>query len=181
MIRRYVLTGFLAAAVAIPVLSSAGDKDANFVAATGKDTIIGVVAGQAICAGGVPTGGSYPYCSEGTNQTLVRGERDFSILTDVTGSGAAMLSGATNTYVSNCNLDRNLQGPCWGTFEMIVPGQGEWEGTWQGFFDFVHFAASYSLVGNGSGRELEGKQMKYEAVTDGTTYYAVFTARIQDK
>jgi hypothetical protein len=92
-----------------------------------------------------------------------------------------MLTGATNTYVSNCNLDRSLQGPCWGTFEMTVPGQGKWEGTWQGLFDFVHFAASYSLVGHGLGGELEGKQMKYEAFTDGTTYYAVFTARIKDE
>ena len=29
--------------------------------------------------------------------------------------------------------------------------------------------------------DLEGKQMKYEAFTDGTTYYAVFTARIKDE
>jgi len=179
MVRKYMLTCLLAAAMAFPILGNAGDKNkANFLAATGKDTIIGVVAGHAICAGGVPTGGSYPYCTEGTNQTVVRGEVDTSVLTDVTGSGAAMLTGATTTFVSNCNLDRNLQGPCWGTFEMTVPGQGKWEGTWQGPFDFVRFAASYSMVGHGSGGQLEGKQLKYEAFTDGTTFYAVFTARI---
>jgi hypothetical protein len=179
MVRSSFLTCVLATAMAFPVSGSAGDQGkANFLAATGKDTIISVVAGQAICAGGVLTGGAYPYCSQETNETLVRGELDGSILTDVTGSGAEMLIGATNTYVSNCNLDRNLRGPCWGTFEMTVPGQGKWDGAWQGIFDFVNFAASYSLVGHGSGGQLEGKQLKYEAVTDGTTYYAAFTARI---
>jgi hypothetical protein len=179
MVRKSILTGLLATAIAFPVSGSAGDQGkANFLAAMGKDTIISVVAGQAICAGGAPTGGAYPYCSPGTNETVVRGELDGSILTDVTGKGAEMLTGATNTYVSNCNLDRKLQGPCWGTFEMMVPGQGKWEGTWQGIFDFANFAASYSMVGHGLGGQLEGKQLKYEAFTDGTTYYALFTARI---
>jgi hypothetical protein len=179
MVRRSIVTCLLATAMALPVSGSAGDQgEANFLAATGKDTIISVVAGQAICAGGAPTGGAYPYCSQETNATLVRGELDGSILSDVTGSGAELLDGAMNTYVSNCNLDRKLQGPCWGTFEMTVPGQGKWEGTWQGFFDFLNFAASYAVVGRGSGGQLEGKQLKYEAFTDGTTYYALFTARI---
>ncbi len=181
MMRKYVLTSLLALAVAFPILGSAGDKNkANFLAATGKDTIIGAVPGQVICAGGVPTGQHYPYreCSEGTNQTVVRGEVETTILTDVAGTGAALLTGATNTMVVNCNFDRNLQGPCWGTFEMTVPGQGKWEGTWQGNLDMVTFVGSYSMVGHGSGGPLEGKQLKYEAIWDGTTYYAVFTARI---
>ncbi len=181
MARKHMLTCLLAAAVALPILGSAGDKNnANFLAATGKDMIISAIPGQVICAGGVPTGQHYPFreCSEGTNRTVVRGEVETTILSDVTGTGAAFLAGTTNTMVVNCNLDSALKGPCWGTFEMTVPGQGKWEGTWQGNMDLVNFVGSYSMVAQGSGDRLEGKQMRYEAIYDGTTYSAVFTARI---
>jgi hypothetical protein len=184
MLRKTALTILAAAAVTVFLSVSAGAVDhSKFLAAAGKETIVGIQPGEVKCAGGVPTGQHFPNreCSPETNRTLVRGEVDSTILTDVTGTAAAMLSGGTNRIVVNCNLDRNLKGECWGTFELTVPGQGKWEGSWNGPIDLVNFIGSFSFVGHGSGGQLDGLQMKYDEVYDGTTPYAVFTARVNGK
>lgn len=184
MLRKVALTILLAAAVAITLVASAGAKDGpNFLTATGIEVMTGIQAGEVKCAGGHPTGLSYPdpACSPGTNRTLTRGEVDSSILMDVTGTGAAMLQSGSNRVVTNCNLDANLRGPCWGTFELTVPGQGTWEGSWTGTFDLVNFVASYSAVGHGSGGRIDGFQLKYDAVLNGVLPYFTFSARIDTK
>ncbi len=184
MLRKFAFTVLVTAAVAIFLTASAGATDnPKFLAATGKETIVGIQPGEVKCAGGVPTGQHFPFpeCSPGTNRTLVRGEVDSTVLTDVTGTGAAVFQGGTSRIVVNCNLDANLRGPCWGTFELIVPGQGIWEGSWNGIFDLVNFVGSYSVVGHGSGEQLDGLQMKYDAVYNGATPYATFTARINSR
>lgn len=184
MLRKVALTMLATAAVAMFLTASAGATDnPKFLTAAGKETIVGIQPGEVRCAGGQPTGQNFPQpvCSPGTNRILVRGEVDSTVLTDVTGTAAAMLQGGANRVVVNCNLDSNLKGECWGTFEITVPGQGKWEGSWNGTFDLMTFVASLSAVGHGSGEHLDGLQMKYDAVNNGVTPYATFTARIISK
>ena len=184
MRRRVALTILLVSAVAVLLTASAGAADnPKFLMANGTEIFLGLQSGEVKCAGGQPTGLQYPYrqCSEGTNRTLVRGEVQTVLLSGVTGTAAAMFAGATHRSVVNCNLDADLKGQCWGTFKMTVPGQGEWEGAWEGQFDLANLTGSYSAVGHGLGGPLDGLQMKYDAVYGGFTGPFAFNVRVNSK
>lgn len=185
MMRKIALTILLAAAVAMSVIASASaNENRSFSVAIGKETIVGMQPGEVTCIGGVPTGKYYPdpQCSPGTKRMLVRGEVDSSILTDLTGTAAPMFQGGTNRMVVNCNLDANLKGECWGTFEITVPGQGKWEESWSGTFDLTNLVAFYSVAGHGSGGQLHGLHMKYDAAYPGLpAWYATFIGYVTDK
>ena len=68
----------------------------------------------------------------------------------------------------NCNLDDNLTGPCWGTFE-ITNSEGTWQGTYNGTFNFETGAGYYKAKGRGQGG-LKGMVLVNEVVYPG---YAV--------
>lgn len=50
----------------------------------------------------------------------------------------------------NCNLDEDLTGPCWGTFE-FANAKGTWKGVWEGQFNFALGAGSYKATAYGRG------------------------------
>ena len=184
MLRRLALTILLVSAIAVFLTPSAGATDnPKFLMANGTEIFFDLQPGEVKCAGGQPTGLHYPYrqCTEGTNHTLVRGEVQTVLLSEVTGTAAAMFAGATHRLVVNCNLDADLKGEFWGTFKITVPGQGVWEGTWQGKFDLANLTGTYSAVGHGSGGPLDGLQMKYDAVYGGFTGPFEFNVRVNGK
>jgi hypothetical protein len=124
--------------------------------------------GTAICVGGTPTG-TFPPCSEGTRMSIWRDYDGPVWFGDVTGSAASFITGTYESpWISHgaCNLDRNLAGPCWGTFEGSALG-GQWEGTWDGVLDFVNFGGEVRFVGYGTGGGVEGLHLMLEAVAEG--------------
>jgi hypothetical protein len=134
--------------------------------------------GTANCVHGTPTG-YFPPCSPNTKMSLWRNFTGPVLFDNVTGGAAPFISGAWEIRGS-CNLDKDLLGPCWGTFEGNAL-DGKWEGTWNGKLDFAGFGGDMSFVGHGTGGVVDGLHMKMEAVAEGTgDPYAPmpFTARV---
>ncbi len=137
--------------------------------------------GTANCVGGTPTTDPpyFPPCSPNTKVTIWRNFTGPVLFDAVTGAAAPFFSGVWEIR-GGCNLDKNLDGPCWGTFEGDALG-GKWEGTWNGKLDFIGFGGDMSFVGHGTGGDVEGLHMKMEAAVEGTgDPYAPmpFTARV---
>lgn len=186
MLRKLALTILFAVTSTISLVASDNAKDdPQFLVAIGSENLVGIQPGRATCAGGRPTGKWFPdaMCTAGTDRILTRAEVDSTQLTGVGGTGAAMFAGATNRLVVNCNLDANLKGYCWGTFEITLSGgQGKFEGTWTGPFDLTNLVGFYSGDGHGSGGQLHGLRMKYVGVYPGfPQFYATFIACVTDK
>ena len=64
--------------------------------------------------------------------------------------------------VLNANLDSNLTGPIWGTFHGQI-GEGVWDGTANGNFNFQTGLGDYDAVGHGSG-VFDGLQSMWHCV-----------------
>ncbi len=64
----------------------------------------------------------------------------------------------TTQVMMNMNLDSSFHGPVWGTYVIVRPGRGTWEGTWQGKYEGVGLA-TYLLVAHGSG-EFDGLELR---------------------
>jgi len=135
-------------------------------------------AGTAICVGGTPTAWFPPCDYPGTRESIWRDFVGPVWFEEVTGNAATYFTG-TWEIRGNCNLDQNLAGPCWGTFEGAAQG-GKWEGTWNGRLDFISFGADLSFVGYGTGGSVEGLHMMLEAAaeTGSETAPIPFTARV---
>jgi hypothetical protein len=84
---------------------------------------------------------------------------------------AASLFGTSLTATVNCNLDENLTGPCWGTFDWPALDGERWKGIWHGQFNLATFAGSYEAVGHGRGGRIDGLKMKSSAVYPGDRPY----------
>jgi hypothetical protein len=78
---------------------------------------------------------------------------------------AGDLASGSGPVTMNCNLDEDLTGPCWGTFE-IANNKGSWVGAWEGTFNFVTRAGSYKAVGHGQ-RGLKGMILENNTVYPG--------------
>jgi hypothetical protein len=87
----------------------------------------------------------------------------------LTGQAGDLVSGQAECTM-NCNLDDNLTGSCWGTFE-LTNSEGTWVGTWDGTFDFGTGAGTYKARGNGHG-ELEGMVLINNVVYPGYAFSA---------
>jgi len=134
--------------------------------------------GTAKCVHGEPTG-YFPPCTPGTRVTTWRNFTGPVAFGTVDGEAATFIYGVWEIRGS-CNLDKNLAGPCWGTFEGEAL-DGVWEGTWNGNLDFMNFGGDMSFVGHGSGGDVEGLHLKLDAVFEGTgdPYEPMpFTARV---
>jgi hypothetical protein len=177
--KRTLMSSLLILAVIVLCLTSVVIKAKSKTELAGGDLYLWLSEpGTANCVGGTPTG-TFPPCSPNTKVTIWRNYVGPVIIDKVTGDAAPFFSG---TWVSrgSCNLDENLAGPCWGTFEGEALG-GKWEGTWNGKLDFVGFGGDLSFVGHGSRGGVEGLHMKMEAAVEGTgDPYAPlpFTARV---
>jgi len=92
---------------------------------------------------------------------------------EMTGSlqgDAGSLFGPSAIIRMNCNLDSLLTGPCWGTFEWNLPGEGKWKGVWNGKFDLLNYTGSYHSIGHGQGGCLEGLKFTMDSVMPGGPY-----------
>ena len=92
---------------------------------------------------------------------------------EMTGSlqgDAGSLFGPSAIIKMNCNLDSQLTGPCWGTFEWSLSGEGKWKGVWNGKFDLLNYTGSYQCIGHGEGGSLEGLKFIMDSVMPGGPY-----------
>ena len=83
--------------------------------------------------------------------------------------------------VVNCNLDENLQGECWGAFELDSSAGGQWKGTWSGKFDLIHYISVVSIVGHGEGGAIDGLQMKMDVMSPCFLPYLTFLAQVLNR
>ncbi len=177
--KRYLMTlSLLLVGVAICLAPVTANANPKAQLASGGFYIWLSEPGEATCVGGSPTG-SFPPCTPGTKEIIWRNYVGLFSFGGVTGDAAPFFSGAWLSP-GNCNLDENLAGHCWGTFEGNVL-DGKWEGTWNGKLDFIHFGGDLRFVGHGSGGSLGGLHMTIEATGEGTgdPYAAMpFTARV---
>ena len=168
MKRRLLLKIFVVVAISTGgslIPASAGEKS-KFLMATGQKWHAAYLDfGTIKCIGGTldPNTG---WCSQGTRRTLTRNTLSLWSSSSVAGSAASMFQGP-QTSVTNCNLDENLQGECWGTFERNIEAGGKWEGTGSGKFDFINNIFAESAVGHGQGGDVEGLNMKTEGMSPG--------------
>ena len=88
-------------------------------------------------------------------------------LTAQPGPIAEFLDGFMGCVVINANLDENMSGPVWGTWE-YSKGDMTWEGTWNGQFNWALGAGSWHLRGRGRGPGLQGKSISGDTVVIGT-------------
>ena len=134
--------------------------------------------GTATCVNGTPTEW-FPPCTAGTHNTIWRhyaGMMQFAAV----GGGAAPFFTGIWVIPGNCNLDENLVGAWWGTFQGSALG-GTWEGSWDGKLDFVRFGGELRFVGYGTGGGVDGLHLKLEAASEGSADEYVpmpFTARV---
>jgi hypothetical protein len=81
---------------------------------------------------------------------------------------AGELASGTGPVTMNCNIDKTMTGPCWGTFE-FENATGTWFGVWQGTFNFATGAGSYHGIGRGHGG-LKGMVLEIDAVYPGWAF-----------
>ena len=156
----------VAIAIGLSLVSAGAEDNHKFLMATGQMCHAAYLdPGTIKCIGGSfdPTTG---WCTPGTRKTLTRNTVSLWSSSGVAGSAASMFQGP-QTSVTNCNLDENLQGECWGTFERNIEAGGKWEGTWSGKFDFINNIFAESAVGHGQGGDVDGLNMKTEGMSPG--------------
>jgi hypothetical protein len=178
MMRKTTLASAFAALAVLCTAPTAVAGKSNTQLATGGFFLGLTSVGTATCVKGAPTEW-FPPCTPGTHATIWRNYAGTMRFAAVGGDAASFF---TESWVirGSCNLDDNLVGPCWGTFQGTALG-GTWEGTWNGKLDFVHFGGELRFVGHGSGGGVEGLHLKLEAASEGTeNEYAPmpFTARV---
>jgi hypothetical protein len=135
-------------------------------------------AGEVTCVGGTPTGW-FPPCTPETHIAVWRNYTGAIFFVAVEGEAAPFLAG-TWTVQGNCNLDENLVGPCWGTFQGSAL-DGTWDGTWSGTLDFVRFGGELRFVGHGTGGGVQRLHLRLDGASEGSAdEYAPmpFTARV---
>lgn len=135
-------------------------------------------AGEAACMEGTPTG-SFPPCTPETHISIWHNYSGVILFVAVAGEAAPFVAG-TWTVQGNCNLNENLVGPCWGTFQGSAL-DGTWHGTWSGTLDFVRFGGELRFVGHGAGGGVQGLHLKLDAASEGSAdEYAPmpFTVRV---
>jgi hypothetical protein len=155
----------------------AGDGP-KFLLATGQEITSNVIdPGTATCIGGEATGDPYNPCV-GSHRVFLKHQVVEATVLTATGEAGPMLAG-TNTITTDCNLDGNLRGNCWGVFEWQVDDDSLWAGTLKGTFDFSTFTFTYQLVGNGFGGVVDGMQFQYDVSYDGGyDFIGDFVARV---
>jgi len=154
------------------------DNGPEFLFATGQEITANVIdPGTATCIGGQATGDPYDPCL-GSHRVMLDHQVVEAVVLSATGAAAPLLGG-TNTITADCNLDGNLRGRCYGTFEWQVDANSVWTGTLNGEFDFWTFEITFQLVGTGSGGIVDGMQLHYDAYYDGGyDFTGDFVARV---
>ena len=178
----YRKTGFLVLAfLAMSGLLMAGGNPKSLSGETQIGFLQTAIPPDLRCIGGEPTNLPFPYlpCSEGTRRVLARSEEQIWFPAYLSDSIAALLDGELK-FVVNCNMNASYRGPCWGTFEWTVPGVGVWEGTWTTpVMDLLTYESKLSMVGQGVGSEIDGKQLKVDGGSAPWDYYITADVRIK--
>ena len=150
----------------------------RFIFATGEEVTSNVIdPGTATCIGGEATGDPYDPCHK-SHRIMLKHQVVQAELLEATGDVVPLLEG-TNTITTDCNLDGNLRGNCWGVFEWQVDAESTWAGVLSGTFDFSTFSFVYRLVGRGFGGIVDGMQLQYDVSYDGGyDFIGDFVARV---
>lgn len=147
---------FLASAV-----SSEASGHKKFLSATGQEFLLNVInPGQVTCVGGP--------CGPGSHMKLRGRIAEFNDVLE--GPAGELLTGVVSITMA-CNLDENMTGPCWGTFELPLSDREVWEGIWYGEFNLATFAGNYTAIGHGHGGRLHGLMMKSDVDYPGDRPY----------
>ncbi len=96
------------------------------------------------------------------------------------GPAAALVSGVVTTSM-NCNLDENMTGQCWGSYEWPISAAEKWVGAWEGNFNFGLVVGSYHAFGAGEGGRLAGLRLEYDCVYPAYPQPALNFAKIVDR
>lgn len=166
------------AAFVVLCTAPTGAQNPNTQVASGGFFLGLTDAGTATCVNGDPTEW-FPPCTPAAHNSIWRDYDGVMQFVAVDGDAAPFFTG-TWVIHGNCNLDQNLVGACWGTFEGAALG-GAWHGTWNGTLDFVRFGGELQFVGHGTGGGVEGLHLHLEAASEGSlNEYApmLFTARV---
>ena len=157
---------------ALITLSLAGSPamaQAEFTEVTGTETFdltFNFNPGEVKCQGGVkPSGNPFNPCP-GTRGTI-RG----SVIRFIEQAKGAdqRLSGDMYAVLNN-NFDETGWGPTFGTFRLEVTGGGVWEGSFSGKFNVITRTGYYQAIGHGSGGEVDGQQMTWNAMYPKPTF-----------
>jgi hypothetical protein len=135
--------------------------------------------GKTTCIGGAYDQAS-GFCSPGTKRTLLREAVGQWFPAEVIGTAAPMFQGQYQ-FSTNCNLDENMQGVCWGKFEISLQDGGKWKGAWSGAFDLRFYIASVSMVGHGHDGNVGGLQLKLAAMSPGGLPYFTFLGEVMGR
>jgi len=84
-----------------------------------------------------------------------------------TGPAADLMNGFVGPVIINANLDENMAGPIWMTFEWSKAGGFTWAGTCNGQYDFALGAGSWKCEGNIQGPGLRHILTKNDTVCPG--------------
>lgn len=141
-----------------------------------------LLAPTTTCLGGEPADQSVPPylpCSPGTSLAMGRSEVQVWTPASPSASVEALVDGPI-TFVVNCDMNGQYRGPCWGTFEWIVPGVGTWAGYWTApIMDLVTYESRISLVGLGTGGDIDGKRIELTGASAPGDWYIASTVRIK--
>jgi hypothetical protein len=186
---RHATATWSAILLAVPLATTAASARAEqpLLVATGNEMAFpgAISPGTVRCIDGEPTGNPVFPCTPGTRQILIRDMVSTSAPANMLGPAAEFLDGQLE-ITNNCNLDADMRGQCWGTFEWPVLAKGgRWHGTWAGQFDMMNAATAYSCRAIGLGGDLAGLSLKYEAVmpgwsAPGVPNAIVFVANVRD-
>jgi hypothetical protein len=134
------------------------------------------------CVDGQPADQTLPPylpCSPGTTRAIGRSEVQIWMPVSPSHTVAELLNGPI-TFVVNCDMNGQYRGPCWGTFEWNVPGVGTWAGFWTApIMDLVTYESKLSMVGFGSGGQINGKQLVIEGESAPGDWYITSSVRIR--
>jgi len=92
---------------------------------------------------------------------------DAQCITTSTGPAADLLNSFASPVIMNANLDENMVGPVWMTFEWSKVGGFTWAGTCNGQYDFALGAGSWKCEGNIQGPGLRHVEVKNYTVFPG--------------
>jgi hypothetical protein len=144
---------------------------------------VGTTSGPEVkCVGGQPADPTqYPYlpCSAGTTRAISRSEVQAWTAASASRSVAKLLAGPL-TFVVNCDMNAQYRGPCWGTFEWEIPGIGTWAGFWTApVMDLMTYESKMSMVGVGTGGEIDGKHLMLGGGSASGEYYVAMSVVVR--
>jgi hypothetical protein len=151
---------FVAAAVSTPAKDNENKENAEWMEFGGHTETIGLIS----------PGSGYPPVPGGKVRGLIL-VAQFTATT--TGPAADFLSGFGGPSTVNANLDENMTGPIWFTFEWSK-GEFTWAGACNGQFNWALSAGSWTCKGHLRGPGIKNGVVKNDTVQPGLSLLYAF-------